>query len=198
MVEEAIYEHGHYVAMKLYLVMELKKVGARLEDALVQVCDTIAETVDTKGNTFPDEFEVFVVVQSGLKITFFEYHNYQNNLDEEIRNFRGCVSLFPSHKAKISRVSFKRSCLTYHPTWKIFTSSTVDIKIIRIYGKKQRIILLLASFTSYNTNNWYTIFFSIWKRINQDHPGKSLLINIINISLTDKLVDKDPLLSSLV
>jgi len=115
-VEEAIYEHGHYVAMKLYLVMELKKVGARLEDALVQVCDTIAETVDTKGNTFPDEFEVFVVVQSGLKITFFEYHNYQNNLDEEIRNFRGCVSLFPSHKAKISRVSFKRSCLTYHPT----------------------------------------------------------------------------------
>jgi hypothetical protein len=89
-VEEAIYEHGHYVAT--------------------------AETVDTKGNTFPDEFEVFVVVQSGLKITFFEYHNYQNNLDEEIRNFRGCVSLFPSHKAKISRVSFKRSCLTYHPT----------------------------------------------------------------------------------
>ena len=85
------------VRTKIHLCMELKKTGGdRMEKALVQLCDAIAETIDTKGNTPSDEdqFEVFAVVQCGLNIAFFEYHQDQSNLDEdEIPHFRGCVSL---------------------------------------------------------------------------------------------------------
>ena len=85
---------GPTVIMKLHLAMELKKENQRMEDALVQLCESLEETIDTKGNTFDSQFEVFAVVQAGLEIGFFEFHMDQSNLDEEnIPHFRGCVSL---------------------------------------------------------------------------------------------------------
>jgi hypothetical protein len=71
-----------------YLFVELKASnGDRFEDALTQVVDEIAETMEYT-------IEAYVVVQRGTKIAFFEYHNDVNNLDEEdIPHFRGCISL---------------------------------------------------------------------------------------------------------
>ncbi|KAI9706148.1 MAG: hypothetical protein M1812_008249 [Candelaria pacifica] len=71
-----------------YLFMELKSSkGDRFEDALAQVVEEIAETME-------ETIEAYVVVQRGTKIGFFEYHNDQSNLDEEgIPHFKGCVSL---------------------------------------------------------------------------------------------------------
>ena len=90
------------VRTKIHLCLELKKTGGdRMEKALVQLCEAIPETIDTKGNTPGDEgqFEVFAVVQCGLNIAFFEYHQDQSNLDEEdIPHFRGCVSLTEGYK----------------------------------------------------------------------------------------------------
>lgn len=63
--------------------MGLKKENQRMEDALTQLCESLEETIDTKGNTFNSEFEVFAVVQAGLEIEFFEFHTDQSNLDEE-------------------------------------------------------------------------------------------------------------------
>jgi hypothetical protein len=85
---------GPTITMKLHLAMELKKEGQRIEDALVQLCESLEETIDTKGNIHNSEFEIFAVVQSGLDIGFFEFHMDESNLDEEgIPHFRGCVSL---------------------------------------------------------------------------------------------------------
>lgn len=72
----------------VYLIMELKsKSGDRFEDALAQVLDEIAETMQ-------HTIEAYIVIQRGTKIGFFEYHNDVSNLDEEqIPHFRGCVSL---------------------------------------------------------------------------------------------------------
>ena len=72
-----------------HLLMELKKNGpsVRCEEALSQLVLEIAETFETVMN-------VFVVVQCGTKIGFFDYHNDVSNLDEEnIPHFRGCLSL---------------------------------------------------------------------------------------------------------
>lgn len=93
-VEKAIRE-GSNIALKVHLCMELKKEGGdRIEDALAQLCDSMQETIDIKGNLYGSQFEVFAVVQYGLNIGFFEYHADQSNLDEEnIPHFRGCVSL---------------------------------------------------------------------------------------------------------
>ena len=97
-VEKAI--PGRPVTMKLHLCMELKKEGGnRMEDALAQLCESIEETIDEKGNTFKNQFEVFLVVQQGFFIGFFEFHMDQSNLDEEdIPHFRGCVSLTQDYK----------------------------------------------------------------------------------------------------
>ena len=86
---------AHTVDMKLHMCMELKKEGGgRMEDALAQLCDSVLQTLDTKGNTYNNEFEVFAVVQCGLHIGFFEFHSDQTNLDEEdIPHYHGCVSL---------------------------------------------------------------------------------------------------------
>jgi hypothetical protein len=93
-VEKAI-RVGSKIDLRIHLCMELKKEGGdRIEDALAQLCDSIQETIDIKGNLYGSEFEVFAVVQYGLNIGFFEYHADQSNLDEEwIPHFRGCVSL---------------------------------------------------------------------------------------------------------
>lgn len=73
--------------------MELKSsTGDRFEEAIVQLVNEIAETAE-------DLIEVYVVVQRGTKIGFFEYHNDVSNLDEEnITHFRGCVSLTQYYK----------------------------------------------------------------------------------------------------
>jgi len=102
-VEKAIFDPSNQkITMKVHLCMELKKEGGdRLEDALYQLCNSIEETVDSKGYTHDDEFEIFAVVQSGLDIGFFEYHLDQTNLDEEnIPHFRGCVSLTQDYMIK--------------------------------------------------------------------------------------------------
>ena len=72
---------------------EKKSGGARLEEAIEQTVDAIVETIDTKGSTSGD-YEVFVIVQRGLDIAFFEYHSDRDNLTgENIPNIMGCVSL---------------------------------------------------------------------------------------------------------
>jgi hypothetical protein len=78
-----------------YLFMELKSsVGDRFEDAISQIVDEIAETMEEK-------IEAYVVVQRGLKIGFFEYHNDVSNLDEEdIPHFKGCISLTQNYPIK--------------------------------------------------------------------------------------------------
>jgi hypothetical protein len=76
-----------------HLLMELKSsTGDRFEEALVQLVGEAAETLE-------EQIEVYVVVQRGTKIGFFEYHNDVSNLDEEnIAHFRGCVSLTQDYK----------------------------------------------------------------------------------------------------
>lgn len=73
-----------------HLCMEIKKeAGDRFEDALDQLANSIEESIDSE-----QIFEVYAVVQAGLKIGFFEFHSDQDNLDEEeIPHFRGFVSL---------------------------------------------------------------------------------------------------------
>lgn len=80
--------------LETYMIYELKSAtGDRLEEALNQSITSIVETIDEKGQN-DNEFETFIVVQRGLDIAFFEYHNDVTNLDEEgIPHFRGCVSL---------------------------------------------------------------------------------------------------------
>jgi len=91
-VEKAI--PGPIVTLKLHLAMELKKKNQRMEDALVQLSDSLKETIENMGHDHPYQYEIFAVVQSGLDIGFFEYHLDESNLDEEgIPHFRGCVSL---------------------------------------------------------------------------------------------------------
>lgn len=71
------------------LYMELKKndPAIRFEEALNQAVKDVVETMEF-------QIEVFVVVQCGTRIGFFEYHNDQDDLDEEgIPHFRGCISL---------------------------------------------------------------------------------------------------------
>ena len=79
----------------MHLICEIKKYGGdRMEKALDQAVNHIAETIDDLGNNNNNKFEVFILVQRGLDIGFFEYHNDISNLDEEgIGHFRGCVSL---------------------------------------------------------------------------------------------------------
>lgn len=78
----------------IHAAYRLKKhEGGRFEDAVHQTVKGIIETVDRKGNQ-TGSFDVFLIVQQGLEIAFFEYHNDRTNLDgEEIQHFMGCTSL---------------------------------------------------------------------------------------------------------
>ena len=81
--------------MLLHLFCEVKKVeGDRFEKALDQVIKDIAATMDRQGSTSDDVYETFVVIQRGMDIALFEYHNYETILNGDgIYNFKGCVSL---------------------------------------------------------------------------------------------------------
>ena len=79
---------------------EVKKTGGkRLEEAMEQTVESIVQTIDTQGSL--GSFETFVIVQRGLDIAFFEYHNDRDNLDEDgIPHVRGCVSLTYGYQLK--------------------------------------------------------------------------------------------------
>lgn len=99
-VEKAIQSRaGGPVVLRLHLGMELKKVNERVEEPLDQLRRAITQTVDDKGSTSDSDFEVYAVVQCGLKIAFFELHSDESNLDDEgIPHFRGCVSLTQAYR----------------------------------------------------------------------------------------------------
>ena len=78
-----------------HLICEVKRQGSndRMEDALHQTVEHIAVTMDE--NKY---YEVFVIIQRGVDIGFFEYHNDRSNLrtghkKTDTRHFEGCVSL---------------------------------------------------------------------------------------------------------
>jgi len=75
------------------MVYELKKVGGdRMEDAVEQTINAVVETMDQQGQV-DHAYDVFLVVQRGLDIAFFEYHSDVSNLEEQdTSNFRGCTS----------------------------------------------------------------------------------------------------------
>ena len=83
-----------------HLFYELKKEGgARIEDALTQTTNSITETMDQQGSSRALKYDAFVVIQRGMEIAFFEYHNDASNLNEEgVDNVDGCVSLTQTHK----------------------------------------------------------------------------------------------------
>ena len=65
-----------------------------MEKAFNQAVKDIQETIDERGNTRNNEYEVFVLLKQGINIGLFEYHNDECNLYEEgINHFKGCVSL---------------------------------------------------------------------------------------------------------
>lgn len=70
-----------------------------------QTVKYIASTIDRKGNEDEDKsaFEVFIIVQRGLDIGFFEYFNGEAELVEG-GNFRGCVSLTQDTREYETRV----------------------------------------------------------------------------------------------
>lgn len=87
---------------ELYLLMELKAVkGDGLEKALAQTVnpDVLAETLEEMSSQ-TGKYELYVVVQRGTKIAFFEYHSDIDSMEEEmgIANFRGCISLTQNYK----------------------------------------------------------------------------------------------------
>ena len=106
MIERAIRgAPGQCIQMKPYLAMEFKKVrGGRIENALEQLKKAVSNTISSEGDKSaddpkPDVYEVYLVVQSGFHIGFFEYHADESNLDEEdIAHFKGCVSLTQEYK----------------------------------------------------------------------------------------------------
>ena len=86
--------------MKLQLAMELKKENQRKEDALVRFCESLEETIDTEGNTFDSEFEVFAVVQAGPEIGFLNSTPTSPTWMRKIFHTSGVV--FPSPKTNPS------------------------------------------------------------------------------------------------
>jgi hypothetical protein len=97
-IVEKVHE-GPRPRLGLHAAFEFKKAkGARFEDALNQLAETIPFAVDKLGYTVKGVFEMFAVVVIGTDIGFFEYHNDITNLDEEkIDHFRGCVSFTTSY-----------------------------------------------------------------------------------------------------
>ena len=72
-----------------------------------QTVKYIASTIDRKGNEDEDKsaFEVFIIVQRGLDIGFFEYFNGEAELVEGgTDHFRGCVSLTQDTREYETRV----------------------------------------------------------------------------------------------
>lgn len=85
LVVEKVTSHA---SSKVHLIMELKSsIGDRFEEALAQAVAEIEEEME-------NQIEVYVVIQRGTKIGFFEYHNDKSNLGKAgITHFKGCVSL---------------------------------------------------------------------------------------------------------
>lgn len=80
-----------------HVAYELKKKDSeeQLYDALNQVTKAIGQISEEEGSV-----EMFVIVQRGMELGFFEYFSYKNMLDEEdIENFKGCVPLTYKHKS---------------------------------------------------------------------------------------------------
>jgi hypothetical protein len=98
-VEKAIRDQNS-TGLDIHAVFELKKEkGDRFEKPLAQLTDAITFAVDELGNEGIEKIEVFAVVIAGTDIGFFEYHNDRDNLcEEDIPNFRGCVSLTQSYQ----------------------------------------------------------------------------------------------------
>lgn len=97
-IVEKVHE-GPSPRLGIHAAFEFKKAkGARFEDALSQLAETIPFAVDKLGYSLESVFEIFAVVVMGTDIGFFEYHNDRSNLDEEnIPHFRGCVSFTTSY-----------------------------------------------------------------------------------------------------
>lgn len=71
--------------------MELKSLGGdRLEDALHQTTSELHTWMD---NTILD---VYIVIQRGTKMAFFEFHSNSNDVEEVCPSVFGCTSLTQS------------------------------------------------------------------------------------------------------
>lgn len=78
---------------KPHMLGEYKSAkGDRFEKALAQTVHEFAETMDEVGLA-TGQYEVYIVVQRGTKIGFFEYHNDISFWDGDIPTFRNCTSL---------------------------------------------------------------------------------------------------------
>lgn len=70
------------------LLMGLKgSEGGRLEDALHQTCENLYEWVDNAN------LGVYIIVQRGTKIAFFEFHSNTEDVAMVARSVFGCTSL---------------------------------------------------------------------------------------------------------
>ena len=121
LVVEEVISHNTGQRANYYLIMELKSTdGDRFEEGLAQVVDHIVETLEM-------DIEVYVVVQRGTKIGFFEYHNDRSNLDEEgISHFRGCISLtqtYPGPGSAILTTLPHNIELFYHNSERLISST---------------------------------------------------------------------------
>lgn len=94
LVVEQVLHTSSVPSARYHLMMELKSSkGDRFEVGLNQVSSHIAETVE-------NQVDLFIIIQRGTKIGFFEYHNDRTNIDEEgIPHFRGCISLTQDYYA---------------------------------------------------------------------------------------------------
>jgi hypothetical protein len=74
------------------LIVELKKSGGdRLEKALLQTTEGLHDWMDDSGF-----IDVYVVVQRGLKIAFFEFHSNSDDVKKVVPSVYGCTSLTQS------------------------------------------------------------------------------------------------------
>lgn len=73
-----------------HLLYEVKSSkGDRLVDALFQTIDGIPQWVDSM-----TDGSIYIIIQRGCKIAFFEYHNNTDDLDHhKVPHIKGCISL---------------------------------------------------------------------------------------------------------
>lgn len=93
---DLVVERADGNTLKPHLFMELKSndPGIRFEEALYQVSNFLSETME-------EQVDVFIVVQCGVRIGFFDYHNDKSSYDEDgISHYNGCVSLTQKFKGK--------------------------------------------------------------------------------------------------
>lgn len=84
------------VCMEVHLVVELKKRDQRFEEALAQVIESVSKDVRKYNKGYDTAvFNIFIVVQAGLDIGFFELHLDHSDFQDDfkIQNFMGCTSL---------------------------------------------------------------------------------------------------------